>query len=291
MAHCSRIDFRPVNGYWFTSHLIRQVRGREDCFEATLDIGLSRREICVHNNILKFDGYELNIEEVEPSEEDRVVVFEKETLRAYEVVLHLEDGFYKLKAVGMDKAPTLEINGIHMHRIHGIDPWMDTLRKIKAVKIKSGNRVLDTCMGLGYTSIVSSMRGAAEILTFEIDENVIWIAERNPWSSKLRSNEIKITHGDVTECIHDLPDEYFDRIVHDPPRFTRHTGNLYSLEFYMELYRVLKPGGLLFHYTGEPRRHGGVNILGGVRARLEKAGLKIIGYDRVAQGYIAVKLF
>ena len=77
--------------------------------------------------------------------------------------------------------------------------------------------------------------------------------------------------------------------MHDPPRFSGSTGDLYSLEFYKELHRVLKPRGLLFHYTGEPRRRGAPSILKGIRERLEKAGFRVLYYDEDAQGYVAAK--
>lgn len=287
---CQQVSFKPVRGYWFTSYLVNYLKSMTGCIEVTLDLGLTSSRVCVEDSKIIVNEFELSIKDIEPSEEDRVVIVEQETGDIYEVLIHTESGFYKLKAISMDKAPTLEINGIHMHRIQGIDPWMDTLLKIKAARIKRGNKVLDTCMGLGYTSIASIRSGAVEVYTFEIDKNVIWISMRNPWSSPLESREIRMFHGDVTKCIRGISDEYFDRVIHDPPRFTRQTGDLYSQEFYIELYRILKPGGILFHYTGEPRKHSGISILKGIKKRLENAGFKIIGYDREAQGYVALKL-
>lgn len=281
--------FKPVKGYWFTFFTIDELKRSSGCIETTLDLGLSTRVVCVENNrLLLSEGIEVDVRELEPSEHDRVVLLE-ETGRIYEVVLHTETGFYKLKATGKTTVPTLEINGIHMHRIQDTDPWRDTISKIRAARVTSGLNILDTCMGLGYTAIASLRRGASNIYTFEIDENVVWIAERNPWSRELSSDRIRINIMDVVEGVFSLESEHFHRVIHDPPRFTRSTGNLYSLDFYKELYRVLRHGGILFHYTGEPRRHGAPSILKGIKNRLMEAGFTNVYYDAEAQGFIGFK--
>lgn len=285
-----RYKFNPVEGYWFTSYLIKEITNKKGCFEITLDLGLSTSRVCIEKGVLYTESSVVSIEKVLPSEEDRVVVLESTGL-SYEVIKYTSGGFYKLKAISINKAPTLEICGVHMHRITGTDPWKDTLAKVNSCGIRRDQLVLDTCMGLGYTSIASLSKGANAIYTFEIDDHVIWIAERNPWSKELRNERIRVYRGDVTELIYYLQDSFFHRVIHDPPRFMKSTGDLYSLEFYRELYRVLKPRGILFHYTGEPRKHGSPSILKGIKERLEKAGFQVLRYDNVAQGYIAIKLY
>lgn len=280
-------SFKPVRGYWFTWFLIEELKKKSGCFNTTLDLGLTTTFLCIENGLVKINNKSFSIDELMPSEADRVKFVSDKYV--FDVVKYTEKGFYKLKATGLDKAPTLEINGIHMHRISGIDPWTDALLKISAAKISRSQVILDTCMGLGYTTIASLRRGASLIYTFEIDEDVVWIAERNPWSRDLEDSRVKIHIGDVTKLITRLPDMYFDRIIHDPPRFTRTTGNLYSLEFYKELYRVLKPRGILFHYTGEPRKHGPPSILKGIKERLEKSGFRVLYFDSKALGFIVVK--
>jgi len=279
--------FKPIQGYWFTWPLVEKLKKKNGCFPVTLDLGLSTTYICVENRFVRINNEYFLLEDLVPGEVDRVKLVAGSEI--YDVVKHAERGFYKLKVVELDKAPTLEISGIHMHRVTSIDPWNDTLLKIKSARISRGHVVLDTCMGLGYTAIASLQHGASLIYTFEIDENVVWIAERNPWSRALESGKIKRFLGDVTMLISELPNEFFDRVIHDPPRFSRSTGNLYSLEFYKELFRVLKPRGVLFHYTGEPRRHGSPSILKGIKRRLEKAGFRILRFDEKALGFVAVK--
>jgi uncharacterized protein len=173
-------------------------------------------------------------------------------------------------------APTMLLSGFPMHRIKGIDPHQDTLRKIAALSPVVG-RVLDTTTGLGYTAIETA-RTADEVVTIELDPLVIEIAGCNPWSQGLFENpKIRQIIGDAAEQITRLPAEYFSRIFHDPPMF-RLAGELYSLDFYQGLFRVLRPGGRLFHYIGDLDSPSGSSVVKGVVRRLETAG-----FSRVAR--------
>ncbi|RLE63789.1 MAG: SAM-dependent methyltransferase, partial [Thermoprotei archaeon] len=127
------------------------------------------------------------------------------------------------------------------------------------------------CTGLGYTAIYSLKRRASTVVTIEKDPYVLEIARYNPWSRELASEKIEIILADASKYIRELQDESFDRIIHDPPRFAL-AGELYSLEFYKELYRVLKNGGVLFHYTGAPGVKKGFKFQSSVAARLRRAG-------------------
>ena len=115
------------------------------------------------------------------------------------------------------------------------------------------------------------------------------MASLNPWSRGLSSDRITVIHGDAVGVVHDLYEEAFHRIIHDPPRLTPRTGDLYSLELYKRLYKLLKPRGILFHYTGEPGRKRKLNIPGSVSSRLKKAGFQVVGYNKKAGGIIARK--
>ena len=65
--------------------------------------------------------------------------------------------FYKLAKTG--GAPTLEIDGIRMHRTKDTTPDRMRWKKSKILGLRHG-KVLDTCMGLGYTAIQADEYGA-----------------------------------------------------------------------------------------------------------------------------------
>src|SRR4029079_18997534 len=83
---------------------------------------------------------------------------------------------------------------------------------------------------------------------------------------------LTLVRGDIAVEIDSLPDQSFDAVLHDPPRFGI-AGELYSQAFYNHLARVLRPRGLLFHYTGTPNKlTSGRDVPSEVAGRLRKAG-------------------
>ena len=167
-------------------------------------------------------------------------------------------------------APSMLIAGFVMHRIKDIDPMQDTLRKIAAISPIVG-RVLDTATGLGYTAI-EAVKTADEVFTIELDPGAQEIARLNPWSRALfYSSKIHQIMGDAYEVVQTFEDGSFARIIHDPPTFSL-AGELYSGAFYRQLFRVLKRGGRLYHYIGDPNSKASGGITKGALKRLQEAG-------------------
>ena len=147
--------------------------------------------------------------------------------------------------------PTFEIDGIKMLPTAKVSPYDDARGKVESVRPR-GRAVLDTCGGLGYYAACCLEQGAARVLSFEKNPDVLWLRTLNPWSPR-SGGALELVHGDVAERLPDLPDAAFDAVLHDPPRFGI-AGELYSSGFYAQLARVLRPGGRLFHYTGTPNK-------------------------------------
>ncbi len=183
-------------------------------------------------------------------------------------------------------APTMLVAAFPMHRIKDTDPWRDTQAKIKAAA--PTGRVLDTCTGLGYTAILAA-ETATQVTTVELDPACQAVARENPWSARLFDHP-RITQllGDVGELIDTLPEAGFDRIIHDPPTFSL-AGELYSGDFYRGCWRVLRPGGRLFHYIGDPDSPSGAQVTRGVTRRLGEAGFTRIQPARGAFGVTAIR--
>ncbi len=182
-------------------------------------------------------------------------------------------------------APTVLVSGIPMHRIKDTDPIADTESKLKALGKPKG-RVLDTATGLGYTAIAAA-RTATEVVTMELDPTALEIASMNPWSRELfeRSNVRQIV-GDAFEEVEKLPTGYFGDVIHDPPTMAL-GGDLYSEEFYRHLHRVMKRGGRLFHYIGDPHSGLGKRLYPGVMKRLAQAGFRNTARQEAAFGVTA----
>lgn len=216
--------------------------------------------------------------------------------------------FLKLFPTGEKTAPTIELSGIRMHNIKEQDAITDAKNKINSINVHG--KVLDTCFGLGYTAITaakinkstkdkSAEDKVTEVYTHERDPNIVEIAKHNPWSAEVfegisnektnnrLNNKIKLKICNTVKEIKNYKNEFFDSILHDPPMF-KLSQEMYSTEFYAQLFRVLKKSGEIYHYIGFPgAKKRGVDIAAGVIKRLEKAGFKDV--KRKYNGVVAKK--
>lgn len=183
-------------------------------------------------------------------------------------------------------APTLLLGGFTMHRISGdnVNPMVDTANKMSAVRINPSHKILDTCMGLGYTAIAAATQvkssSGGQVLTCEVDTASLEMASYNPWSKPLFDDSLPLSviHSDVTSIL--STDKYvangeLDIIIHDPPAQALCRQDLYSREFYQLLHKKLrKSGGQIFHYIGNPNSRESGRLFRGVIERLTSVGFK-----------------
>jgi predicted methyltransferase len=187
--------------------------------------------------------------------------------------------FYKLMPT--NDWPTISISSVPMHR--RLSPRQDTQNKIDLIKPYGG--VLDTCMGLGYTAIMAS-KTARTVITCEADENVVFMAGINPLSEELfSSSNIEIREFDVSLEIKKFDAGYFDCIIHDPPTF-KMAPQLYTVNFYKDLFAVLKEGGKLFHYTPLYKVKAGFDFPSRIEKKLKAAGFKVDKFSKEACGFL-----
>ena len=185
--------------------------------------------------------------------------------------------------------PTFEIDGIKMLPSARVSPLEDARTKVALVQ-PAGKVVLDTCGGMGYFARSCLEAGVARILSTERNEDVLWLRTHNPWSpdpdSAFAGGRLQLTHGDVTAHILGVADASVDAVLHDPPRFGI-AGELYSLDFYRQLARVIRPGGKLFHYTGAPNKlTSNRDVPAEVVGRLVQAGFRA---EKALDGVFAVR--
>jgi predicted methyltransferase len=255
--------------------------------EVSLDLGLSKTRVEPTDGGYILDkGEFIDTESLEKiAENDGAAYFvENKT-----VFMAATSGKHFYKLIPTAGAPTIEIDGIRMHRTKDTTPDRDAKEKLEILGLSGGN-VLDTCMGLGYTAIQSVKRGAFRVVSVEFEPNVLRISQINPWSRELYTSDLihKII-GDSFNVVDSFPSSFFDYIIHDPPRHSM-AGHLYGQEFYNKLAHVIKPGGRMFHYTGEPRsRYRKVNIHTGVKQRLSNAGFTNIDYHPAVMGFTCIR--
>jgi predicted methyltransferase len=180
--------------------------------------------------------------------------------------------------------PTFEIDGIKMLPTAQVSPFADAERKVGFIRPR-GKVILDTCGGLGYFASWCLRGQAGQVQSYEKSSEVIWLRGLNPWSPQAGGGLV-LANADVSREIGSLPSQAFDAVLHDPPRFGI-AGELYSQVFYDQIARVLKPRGLLFHYTGTPNKlTSGRDVPNEVTKRLRTAGFST---EAKGDGILAVR--
>lgn len=260
----------------------------QQAVHVSLDLGLTQSEVRLdESRVYLPDGQSLEwaqLREVLDAPQNCFLVSGND-LEKIQVFSEYTNRHYVLMAT--ESAPTMLVSGLPMHRIKDTNPHADTLTKLQAIQPVVG-QVLDTTTGLGYTAIEAA-RAAQRVFTIELDPAVMEIIRRNPWSRPLQGNpRIRQLIGDSYDLIEIFPDGMFDRILHDPPTISL-AGDLYSTDFYRQLYRVLARRGILFHYIGDLDSKLGGRVARGAAERLREAGFRQVRPRPQAFGLVARK--
>ncbi|HEX7733632.1 MAG TPA: methyltransferase domain-containing protein [Ktedonobacteraceae bacterium] len=277
-----------ILSYVQTRPLLEARRRGEAVVEISLDLGMSKASVTLDVEGVSFPGGErLSWAGIEKISQSEVNCYALGSEGALPIQTFSEETNRVCSLMPTRNAPSMLIAGFVMHRIKNVDPWQDTQRKIAAITPIHGS-VLDTATGLGYTAILAA-RSAGSVMTIELDPGAQAIARQNPWSQELFTNP-RITQlmGDAYEVVPTLASESFDRVIHDPPTFSL-AGELYSGLFYRELYRVLKRGGRLFHYIGDPNSKASGGVTRGALKRLQESGFTRVVRRPEAYGVVAYK--
>lgn len=283
-----QLKYLPILSAVQARTLLDQFKRGKNQAEISLDLGISISQVILQpQGVCLPDGQQLDWEAIRQISESDTICYRIEQNTPHPIRVEGQSSALIVSLMPTAGAPTLLIGGLPMHRIKEIDPWQDTLRKLKAAGGAYG-MVLDTATGLGYTALQAA-KTAQEVLTIEVEPAVIEIARQNPWSRELFENpKIRSLIGDAFEVIQELPDSRFSLILHDPPAFSL-AGELYSTEFYRQCVRVLRERGRMFHYIGDLQSKMGAGVLRGVTRRLLEAGFGRVIRKPQAFGVLAVK--
>ena len=277
-----------ILSYIQTRPLLEARKHGQAVVETSLDLGISNTSATLSTEGVSFaTGERLDWASVEKISKSEVKCYTI-SAKGMQSVQTFSKGTNRLCSLMPTRgAPSMLIAGFVMHRIKELDPWQHAQRMIATLAPVSGS-VLDTATGLGYTAILAA-RTAESVTTIELDPGVQAIAQLNPWSQGLFANpKIMQVMGDAYEVVPTFADKSFDRIMHDPPTL-KLAGELYSGAFYHELYRILKRGGRLFHYIGDPNSKASGSVTRGVMRRLQEAGFSRVVRRAEAYGVVAYK--
>lgn len=269
--------------------LLKEALKRREKIELSIDLGKSRQVVDIIDGFVvpkQGESKKFSLEKLQRLKENTVYTVENGKVLAVELFSNESNLYYKLRPT--KDWPTLMLSSVPMHRFITSTPKLDTESKINSIKPIKG-KVLDTCCGLGYTAIMLAKNGANSVTCFEKDNFVLDICKYNPYSEELFTNEkITLINESIFQGIKKLESESFDRIIHDPPTIS-FAKELYSIEFYIELYRVLKKDGKLYHYAPSPGKTRGVEFWKTMVKLLKNAGFRDVDYFKNSSGIVAKK--
>ncbi len=251
----------------------------------SLDLGKTQATLLVKDNHIIIGDQKISQDLFKNLKDNFLYAIEDNQVKR--IAFFAEDTQLYYKLVPTTDWPTFTLSSTPMHRSTHISPKEDIKRKIRLVSPVVG-KVLDTCCGAGYTAIMAAQH-ATVVHTFEKDQYVLRLAEYNPFSQELFTNKtIHLHQKDVADGITTFKNNFFDRVIHDPPTFTR-APELYHPHFYAGLYRVLRPKGILYHYAPLPDKTKGKQFYLSIIRNLKKAGFRDVAYHELASGIRAVK--
>ncbi len=272
-----------LSGY----HIDRILSLGEGDFSMSLDLGVSERSVHISaDRVTMPDGQDIGMDILKRlgkrrSMNDCFMLDDNELKWLY---IFEGNSVYKLYEPKLDWPTTLSINGSFMHTISTSTPLQEAKAKADALGAIRGN-VLDTVFGLGYTAMRLESMGAKSISSYEVSSAVIELAKANPWSKGAFTKRIHLQEGDASAKIASIKESQFDLVLHDPPTL-QSRGELYSLSFYKELFRVLSPGGRLYHFIGTKVQNPKHNYRRGIISRLRECGFTV---SEAYRGVIADK--
>ena len=282
----TRREIAPILDAAVARRLLAALDAGEATLAASFDLGLSTEPVAFHDGVAEVRGIALARAGLEKIAGDDRKCFEIVAGVPRPIAVFSETTGWVRTLLPTADAPTTLVAGFPMHRTVRTTPLADTRAKVKCLGARRG-RVLDTATGLGYTAIELARVGF-EVVTVELDPAAIDLARRNPWSAPLfRCERIRLVQGDVARIVGSFADGEFAAVLHDPPTLQL-AGELYSAAFYRQLRRILKPGGRLFHYAGDPASRSGARTTGGVIRRLAEAGFENVRRRKDAFGVAAV---
>ncbi len=288
-VHFPTVMSKPILSHFQAKEILRGMQEKKDRVVVSLDLGVTSTPLLVDARGVTFpDGHKITFKQLKKIMKNPQKCYFFEDGELIPINYYSETTGWMRTLYPTKTVPTTLVSGYLMHRVKNTDPLADTKEKIKALgSLHSGGRYLDTSFGIGYTAIELGKFG--KVTTVDIDPGAMEIAKLNPWSSPLFSNpNIEIVVGDIREVVDTFSEGEFSHILHDPPSFQL-ADELYSLEFYKKLFRVLKSDGLLFHYVGDPNSKLGSTVTRGVIERLKTAGFGKIEHKKEAFGVLAAK--
>jgi len=237
-------------------------------FEISLDLGITK-------TICPIGEFSAILDKCPKIRNEDIMYWDKKKEEGFKLQIANENGIFSLRKDKNENKPILYINAVKMNvsKDKGIDGYNESV--IGNLGIKKSDIVLEVCTGAGYKTLLLSEK-AENVVSVEKSKEVLELMKYNPYvCGLLKKKNVKIINDDATSYVKTVK-EKFTKILHDPPTF-KFAPELYTVEFYGDLYGLAEQGCILFHYTGNPgTKFRGKDIVGATIERTKQAGWKLI---------------
>jgi 23S rRNA (cytosine1962-C5)-methyltransferase len=117
-----------------------------------------------------------------------------------------------------------------------------------------GKKVLNTFSYSGGFSVYALSGGATEVCSVDISASAIAQGEENVTLNAFTAGEHRSEVKDCFEYLGDMPDNYYDIVVLDPPAFAKHARAVDNAskgykQINLKAFRKIKSGGILFTFS------------------------------------------
>ena len=120
-------------------------------------------------------------------------------------------------------------------------------------KLSKGKKVLNTFSYTGGFSAYAAANGADEVVSVDISKDAVAMADKNVLLNVPSANHSAIA-ADCFDYLKDMPDNYFDIVILDPPAFAKSAKSVPNAtrgykQINMRGIAKVKPGGLIFTFS------------------------------------------
>lgn len=177
-----------------------------------------------------------------------------------QIYAYAEDHVQKQESFDCSAPPTPKPTVIHEHGVkfhaapgskHKTGFFTDHRENRKSLAgFCAGKRMLDLCCNSGGFGITAkTIGGAGEVVSVDLDEQVLALAEQN---ARLNHLKLRFVHADIFAWLRDVAinqHEQFDVVVLDPARMTRDREQVIpALKKYLDMNKLalaaVRPGGI-----------------------------------------------
>jgi len=248
-------------------YLIAKKENKKD-FITSLDLGITTTSIDTNR-------FSALLEHCPKIRNEDIVYYDEKKKEGFKLQISNENGIFSLRKDKNENKPVLYINAVKMNvsKDKGIDGYNRGV--VNNLGVIRTDTLLEICTGAGYKTLLLSEK-AEKVVSVEKSKEVLELMKYNPYTKELlKNNKVKIVNQDATLYALNTK-EKFSKILHDPPTF-KFAPELYTKEFYADLYRLAEDRCILFHYTGNPgNKFRGKDLISATIERMTSVGWKLI---------------